>query len=305
MLDVIRTCRNLLETKPQTNYYRRAGNEKSIVYPKIIADVRSDLSSIETVIKDIQNDILRIDKQIQRMKHRARLANNINLDSLDEMIRMKQMYTDKLIKNKRTRAALRTEETDRYVEVHTRVCEIENKYCSTRDEEHERPEIQRMLEEFRKNEELRKNVTNRNPSAENPSAHASTAAIYPSVTNVNRPINEIQCTIQSQASNITTTSASETQLCITKPATRVVDVDFTLVCGSKKKYINISGDKIHSNIDHTKSITHAAVEIEPEVLTCLLDPSTKDYTKKASNEMLQIETRIWDTATTLSLYACK
>ena len=162
-----------------------------------------------------------------------------------------------------------------------------------------------MFEEFRKNEEHKKNGNTQNPSAENPTTNASTAAICSSVNNVIKPIKEIQNTLQSQVSNTTTTLIFETQPYITKPATQVVDVDFTMVCRSKMKYINISGDKFDLNLDHTKLIVHAAVEIEPEVLTCLLDPSTKDYTKKALNEMLQIKAHIWDLATNLSLYSCE
>ena len=47
-----------------------------------------------------------------------------------------------------------------------------------------------------------------------------------------------------------------------------------------------------SNLEHTKRITYAALEVGPEILTYLLDPSTKDYTKKASNEVLKIEAKI-------------
>lgn len=140
MIDVIRTCKKILDTK--TNFYRRARDEKSIIYPKIIVDVRSELESIEIVIKDIQNDILRIDKQIQRMKYRARAGSSNNLDPLDEMMQMQKMYTNNMTRNKRIRTKLRTEEIDIYTEVCARVSEMENKYCSTMEEEDKRLEIQ-------------------------------------------------------------------------------------------------------------------------------------------------------------------
>ena len=145
MFDVIRTYKTILDTN--TKFYRRNGEEKFIKYPKIIADVRSELASIEIVIKAIQNNILVIDKQIQRMKHQVRMGNN-NLEPLDEMIQMQQMYTSNMSKNKRIRANLRTKENDKYTEVCTRVSEIENKYCSSMEEDAERSEIQRLLEQF-------------------------------------------------------------------------------------------------------------------------------------------------------------
>ena len=56
MFDVISKCKTIL--KIDTVFYKRSGAEKLIKYPKIIADVKSELALIEIVIKDIQNDIL-------------------------------------------------------------------------------------------------------------------------------------------------------------------------------------------------------------------------------------------------------
>ena len=54
------------------------------------------------------------------MKHRARAGNSNNLETLDEMFQMQQMYTNNMTKNKRIRAKLRTEETDIYKSIRNR-----------------------------------------------------------------------------------------------------------------------------------------------------------------------------------------
>ena len=74
---------------------------------------------------------------------------NSDLLGLDKMIQMLKLHTSNISKSKRIRANLRTKETDIYTEVCTRVSEIENKYCSSMEEDAESPRIQRLLEQFR------------------------------------------------------------------------------------------------------------------------------------------------------------
>ena len=88
----------------------------------------------------------------------------------------------------------------------------------------------------------------------------------------------------------------------TKSATRVADADITMRCEEVKRYTNIRRKPINNTIGNSNCSPHVLVEVEPEILTCLLDPDTKRLTKIASNKIQENKIKIWNEATNLALY---
>ena len=69
-----------------------------------------------------------------------------------------------------------------------------------------------------------------------------------------------------------------------------------------KRYASIVGKPINNTIGNSTYNTDVLLEVEPEILTCLLDPDTKRLTKITSNKIQDNEIKIWNVATNLALY---
>ena len=69
-----------------------------------------------------------------------------------------------------------------------------------------------------------------------------------------------------------------------------------------KRYANIVGKPINNTIGNSICSTNILVEVESEIIMCLLDPDTKRLTKIASNKIQENKIKIWKVATNLALY---
>ena len=278
MFKVVEMFKEYMTTKWKDKHKTGMGDVR---YPKILADVKSDLVEIEGEIADNLKDIATVDR------HRAVMMKSSNhtekeMKALDEVLQLRLVLNKVLVSNRQGKKRLVEREKCILEEISCQMTEAEKLHKDSKEDDSTKGDMERLFKKFR---EGKISTTARSTTTITSTANTIVQGI-PTVTALiqNETREKGSLVSVSAVSTITDDTITETLPCITKPATRVTDVGITERCEEMKRYKSISGMPISKTVGTRNALAHVLVEVEPEILTCLLDPDTKRYVKIASNK---------------------
>ena len=288
MFEVVRKCEAYIMNKWSDKH--KKGSELAR-YPKIIADVKRDLVSIEEKITEAKSNVTMTDRRILVLKRNSSKTAK-EMDLLDELIELRVMLNKEKNRSINEKKRLVKEEEEAFEEVLCQVVEAEKLHNDKAEDKSTTVHVDSLLDKFRKRKKEANNTTtsSNNKSSSNRSALTDKVILAKNLDN------------DSVVSAISRNTITETLPCITIPATRVADVDITIRSVGMKRYESIVGKPINNTIGQSNCNMDVLVEVEPEILTCLLDPGTKRLLKIASNEIQENEVKIWNMATNSAIY---